>query len=121
MSPLLLYLDQCAACDLALPTPPWNKIRNLIETKVEEGKLLCPLSFETVLESTACDKATRVALAVLFEQISSGWKIHFFDDLIGQETIHLVRKQPMKLLDRYANLIPIDDAHSARDGLERFL
>jgi len=114
MSLKLIYLDQCAACELALRLSPWDRIRNLIESKVAEERILCPLPYETVLESTACDKPTRIALTDLVDKISGGWKIKCFDELIGEETIHLVRTQPIRLLDRYANLIPVDDDHNKR-------
>jgi len=112
MSLKLIYLDQCVASDLALGNPPWDRLRTLVESKVAEGKILCPLSFETILESTLCDEATRIALANFFDKVSGGWRIKCFDELVGEETIHLVRKQPFCLLDRYVNLIPVEPGHA---------
>ena len=108
----LIYLDQCAASEMARRSPPWDRIRALIESKVAEGKILCPLSYETELESTACDEPTRIALADLFDNISGGYKIRCFDELVGEETIRLVRKHPFRLLVKYANLIPVEAGHT---------
>jgi hypothetical protein len=80
--------------------------------QVASGQALCPLAYETVLETASCHDTKRVALADLFSKISGGWKIKCFDELIIEEMIHLVRRQPIRLLSRYDNLVPVEQDHT---------
>src|ERR1700733_9103163 len=112
MTTKLIYLDQCAACEMALNRPPWIRLRGTREKVVEEGRSLCPLSRETVCESSPCGQAPRVALSDFFDRVSGGWLIKCFDELIAEETVQLVRGQDIHVLARYSNLIPVESGHA---------
>lgn len=91
MKPLSIYLDQCAASTIA-KNPDWNELRDLLVGCAEAGNAYCPLPFDTILETSRCERTeTRKAIFDLFKDVSGGWIFRQFFDILADELLHLVR------------------------------
>lgn len=89
--PLRVYLDQCAASEISKKSE-WRELRAFLESAAERGALLCPLPFDTILESSRCGSPeTREAIFSFFRNVSGGWIFRQFFDILTDELLSIVR------------------------------
>lgn len=89
--PVVIYLDQCAASEIA-KNPKWRGLRDFLESGVARGSLLCPLPFDTILESSRCGHPeTRAEIFSFYRSVSGGWIFRQFFHILADEILALVR------------------------------
>jgi hypothetical protein len=95
MPPKAIYLDLNAASEIACATTgsQWAVIRDRLQKKFEEGRIVCPLPLETLAEAAPCDMTQRVAIEKLFLSLSRGAAFRPFTNMILNATIALVRSR----------------------------
>ena len=92
----VIYLDQNAASFLAKsdPEPIWKEIRKALADGLCNQKLICPLPFEGVIETTPRPLEFRQAIQALFWQLSGGIAFKAFTEMSNELTLALVRPKP---------------------------
>lgn len=91
MNPIVVYLDQCAVSEM-VNNPKLGGLRSFMEAKAGDGLIVCPLPFETILESSRCGKAeTRNAIFAFYKKASIGLLFRSFFDILADELLTLVR------------------------------
>jgi len=89
----VVYLDQNIASRLAMAAAgtEWGRIRKLLQQGFIEKKIICPMPFETLTESSACRQKKRNAIAQFFNEVSGGVSLKHFTTLVAESTVALVR------------------------------
>src|SRR6185503_2580768 len=92
----VIYLDQNAASFLAKsdPEPIWKKIRSALFDGFRNRNLVCPLSFEGVMETAPRPLALRQAVQSLFWQLSGAVAFKPFTNMSNELTLALIRPMP---------------------------
>lgn len=95
MPPKAIYLDLNAASEIACATngSEWAVIRDHLQKKFGEGRIVCPLPLETLAEAAPCETAQRVAIEKLFLSLSRRAAFRPFTNMILNATIALVRPE----------------------------
>jgi hypothetical protein len=89
--PLLTYLDQCAASVIARDADCAG-FRDFLVRGAACGAVFCPLPFDTILETSRCERAeTREAIFSFFRAASGGLIFRQFFDILADEVLSIVR------------------------------
>lgn len=90
----VVYLDQNIASLLAMADAgsQWARIRKLLLLGFTEEKIICPMPFETVTESSSCNHKKRIAIEQFFKEVSGGVCFKHFTSLVAESSIELVRE-----------------------------
>jgi hypothetical protein len=93
MNVQVVYLDQNAASFLAKPNPEpsWKEIRDALADGFVQGKLICPLPFEGVMETAPRPLESRQAIQALFWELSGGIAFKEFTEMSNELTLALIR------------------------------
>src|SRR6266536_597948 len=89
----VIYLDQNVASFLAKPSPApiWREIREALADGFRDRKLICPLPFESVIETAPRPLELRQAIQALFWQLSGGVAFKEFTEMSIELTLALIR------------------------------
>ncbi len=89
----VVYLDQNAASYLAnsIAGTIWWKIREVLSRGFRERKIICPLSFEGVIETCPLPLERRRSVQSLFWQLSEGLAFKEYTEISSELTLALVR------------------------------
>jgi hypothetical protein len=88
----LIVLDQNAISLLALdPNNTWSTILDLLRSGVSAGRILCPTPVEVITESVHLSRSDRKRIEAVCDELSQGYYIKFFWQLIAQEILATVR------------------------------
>ena len=89
----IISLDQNVVSNLVNngSEPFWRDLREQLLAGVKEGKLLCPIPKETILETIPRGRENRIRIRNLLEQLSFGFSFKSFGTIEGEETLALVR------------------------------
>jgi hypothetical protein len=89
----IIYLDQNAASFLAKPNSPpiWQEIKKALFDGFRQQKLICPLPFEGVVESSPMPLEQRQMIQTLFWQLSEGVAFKPFYEMSNELTLALIR------------------------------
>lgn len=88
----LVIFDQNAISNLALnPDKAWSEILELVRSCVNSGKVLCPVPVETFIESVHLPAADQKRVQNLCLELSQGYFVKYFWELIAQEILATVR------------------------------
>lgn len=88
----MLILDQNAISSLALnPNRTWLEILELLRAAIKARKLLCPTPVETINESVHLPRADRKRIEHLCDELSGGYFVKFFWQILAQEVLATVR------------------------------
>lgn len=92
----IVCLDQNAASFLAKanPKPIWREIREALVEGFHKQKLVCPLPFECVVESTPKSLEFRQSIQTLFWQLSEGMAFKAYTAISNELTLALIRPTP---------------------------
>jgi hypothetical protein len=69
----------------------WQKLYEVLSAGVAAGHLICPIPFESALETSLCSPDKSDSIWTLLNALSLGIWFKSFDDLVNQETLALVR------------------------------
>ena len=89
----IIYLDQNVASYLAKesPEPIWKQIKIALVEGFQCRKLVCPLPFETIIETAPLPLTRRQSIQQLFWQLSEGVGFKSFVQMSNELTLALVR------------------------------
>ena len=89
----VVYFDQNAASELAKANPDsiWYEIRESLVCGFRDRKLICPLPFESVIETCPMSLEKRQAIQALFWQLSQGEAFKPFTEMSNELTLGLIR------------------------------
>lgn len=88
----IIALDQNAISDLAFPpSATWSEIRDLLQTGVKRGALICPTPTETITESIHLDRSRQESIERLCAVLSCGYFFRFPWEIIAQEALAKIR------------------------------
>lgn len=92
----VVYLDQNAASFLAKsnPEPVWQEIRDVLTKGFRDRKLICPLPFESVVETAPRPLHLRQSIQALFWELSEGVAFEAFTEMSNELTLALIRPMP---------------------------
>lgn len=92
----IIYLDQNAASFLAKSNSEsiWQEIRKTLTDGFCHRKLICPLPFECIMESTPLPLEQRQSIQTLFWQLSEGVAFKAFTEMSNELTLALIRPMP---------------------------
>lgn len=89
--PLKIYLDQCAASEIA-KDPKWEELRDFLKNSADCAVAICPLPFDTILESSRCKlPETRESIFSFYQSVSGGFIFRQFFDILVDEILSIVR------------------------------
>lgn len=89
--PLTIYLDQCAASVIARD-PDCAGMRDFLLRGADCGTVFCPLPFDTIFETSRCERAeTREAIFSFFKAASGGLIFRQFFDILADSVLFIVR------------------------------
>lgn len=97
--PGILYLDQCAFCDVISPLgrPGWLEVSRLVEEGVLSGRLVVPLGVEHVLETADCEDRDKYRRRFNeMRRISGGLSFITSEQLTALELFARVREADVK-------------------------
>jgi hypothetical protein len=89
----VVYLDQNAASFLAKadPVPIWRDIREALAEGFGKRRLICPLPFESIIETAPRPLGLRQSIQSLFWELSGGMAFKGFHEMSNELTLALVR------------------------------
>src|ERR1035437_8569042 len=92
----IMYLDQNAASFLAKSNSEsiWQEIRKTLTDGFCHRKLICPLPFECIMESTPLPLEQCQSIQTLFWQLSEGVAFKAFTEMSNELTLALIRPMP---------------------------
>ena len=94
----ILYLDQFASSNLALMKEGiWNELKSLIETGVENGKILCPTPYEHFLETIQAEQKKALEIDKYFSKLSKGFMFKTTAYTTSQLIISIIRGNNLTL------------------------
>lgn len=89
-----MCLDQNVISMLArAETPFWRSTRERMVQAADNGKLVCPIPPETMLETLGCRLETRIAIRDLSLRLSRGVFFKPYFSMLAEETLALVRPE----------------------------
>jgi hypothetical protein len=88
----LIALDQNVVSNLANPpNAVWSEILLLLEAGVKSRTILCPTSPVTLIETTHLPRVERQKIERVCREISGGYFVRFFWEIIAREALARVR------------------------------
>jgi hypothetical protein len=88
----IISLDQNAISNLAFPpNAKWEEMLRLMRAGVKSERMLCPTPAETITESVHLSASERKLVEEICRDLSNGYFIKFFWDLIAESALARVR------------------------------
>jgi hypothetical protein len=92
VDPHIIYLDQNAVSYLSsAENASWATLRHVLIEAFEAERLVCPMPFETLVESAPCHAELRRKIAGFFEAAGGCIAWRLFKDILADATMNLVR------------------------------